>query len=404
MARTDQDTIALLDLGTAKTTILVVRVRDGRLRYAGHASVESKGTRKGLVVSLDAAVSTIRSAAEEVERRTGQTLDRVFLSLTGAHVRGLSGQAGISLTSRSREISRDDMRRVLNLARSVSMPDDREIVHVMPQEFVLDNQPGIHDPTGMLATRMEARVYMVTVSAGAKRNLVLAANRAGLEVEEVIFAPLAVSETCLPAEEREAGVAVVELGAGSTGILAFLRGSVHHAGSIPIGGDHFTNDIAVGFNTTPREAERIKRTFGVASGRHAHGQSMIEVPGLGNRPARMLPHERLGECIEPRARELIRLIREDLNRAGLMGALGAGLVLSGGGARMAGFQELAESELNVPVRLAIPSMIDGMPEEFAEPEQAFLVGATYYGHRILRRYTRPPNVWERIRLGLGLSN
>lgn len=403
MPRTDPETIGLLDLGTAKTTVLVLQIREDRLEYAGHATVESRGIRKGLIVQLDDAVATIRQATEAVEQQTGVPLDRVFVSINGAHVRGLSGQAGISLTSRSREITRDDIRRVLDLARNVSMPEDREIIYVGPQEFVLDHQPGIHDPTGMLASRMEARVYMITVSAGAMKNLVWAVNKASLAVEEVIFSPLAVSEACLPAEERESGVAVIEIGAGSTGILAYLRSAVHHAGAIPIGGDHFTNDVAVGFNTTPGEAERIKREYGFASYDLVRGQSLIEVPGFRGRPARMLPHRQLGECILPRAEELVDLIRADLERAGLLGALGAGLVLSGGGSRLPGLRELAETQLGVPVRMANPELIEGMPDEFASPEYAFLVGAGYYAHRVIRRAVRPVSLWNRLLERLNLA-
>lgn len=403
MPRTDPEIIGLLDLGTAKTTVLVLQIRDDRLVYAGHATVDSRGIRKGLIVQLDEAVASIRQATEMVERQTGVTLDRVFVGLNGAHVRGLSGQAGISLTSRSREITRDDIHRVLELARNVSMPEDREIIYVGPQEFVLDHQSGIHDPTGMLASRMEARVYMITVSAGAMKNLVWAVNKAGLAVEEVIFGPLAVSEACLTAEERETGVAVIEVGAGSTGILAYLRGAVHYAGAIPIGGDHFTNDVAVGFNTTPGEAERIKRTFGFASGHFVRDNVMIEVPGFRGRPARMLPHQQLGECILPRAEELVDLIGADLDRAGLQGALGAGLVLSGGGSRLPGLRELAEAQLGVPVRSANADLIEDMPDEFSGSEYAFLVGAGYYAHRVIRRAVRPASFWNRLWERLNLA-
>ncbi len=403
MPRTELETIGLLDLGTAKTTLLVLQIHEDRLVYAGHATVESTGIRKGLIVQLDAAVATIRRAMEMVEQRAGVTLDSVFVSLNGAHVRGLSGQAGISLTSRSREITRDDMHRVLDLARNVSMPEDREIIYVGPQEFVLDHQAGIHDPTGMLASRMEARVYMITVSAGAMKNLVWAVQKAGLAVDEVIFGPLGVSEACLPAEEREAGVAVVEVGAGSTGILAYLRSTVHYAGAIPVGGDHFTNDIAVGFNTTLHEAERIKREFGFASYDFVRGHSMIEVPGFRGRSARMLSHQQLGECVLPRAEELMEMIRADLERAGLLGALGAGLVLSGGGAKLPGLRELAEEHMDLPVRLAAPELIEGMPDEFASPEYAFLVGAGYYAHRVIRRAVRPVSLWNRLMARFNLA-
>ncbi|MHB8735534.1 MAG: cell division protein FtsA, partial [Terriglobales bacterium] len=237
--------------------------------------------------------------------------------------------------------------------------------------------------------------YIDTVATGAKQNLVVAANQAGLEVEELIFTPLAVAEASLRTEDRSLGVAVIEVGGGCTGLAVFSQNAVTHAGVIPVGGDHFTNDIAIAFNTPHREAEKIKCAFGFAAASYVQGGSQIEVPSVGDRAARMLPHRELCECIEPRAQELVRLIQEDLRRAGVLGTLGAGVLLSGGGSRLAGFPEMMESLLGLPVRPVAPALIQEMPDKLGDPEFAFALGATYYGHRVRARRARPKSAWQK---------
>lgn len=401
------DAFTLLDLGTAHTTLTQICLSDGAMRYAGHVRVPSQGMRKGQVISPPAAAEAIRQAATALEARTAIPVERVFLSLTGMHVKGVGSQAGAGLTSRSREVTREDVRRVLDLARAITLPEGRQILHVIPQEFVLDRQDGIHEPVGMLASRIEARVCIITVAANRKDNLVLAANHAGLAVEQLIFAPLAAAEASLQAQERHAGVAVVDMGAGSTGVVVYLHGSLAYVGVIPIGGDHFTSDIAIGLGTPPADAERIKCDYGGVDPSQVAENSEIEAPGAGGQPAQALSHRRLCEWIEPRARELIHLLREELGRSGVASAgvagptagnaLGAGLVLSGGGWRLQGFPELISSELGLPVRIAAPAPLDGMPEELSEPEYAFSVGACYYAHRLLVRQMRPPTMWDKLR-------
>lgn len=387
----------VLDLGTARTTLLQIRLREGVMEYAGHISVATAGMRKGAVVALEAVAHGIRSAAMGLEQMTGVPLERVFLSLTGAQVRGLAAQAGIALTSRSHEVTRDDARRALDLARTITIPEDRQILHVVPQEFVLDRQGGVHEPIGMLASRLEARIYAITAAIGAKDNLVLAANRAGLEVEELIFAPLGDAEACLAAEDRFEGVAIVDAGAGSTTMLCFSQGSLTHAAVIPIGGDHFTNDIAIGLGTAHADAERIKIQYGAATGEAIGETSVIEVPRAGesaDSPPRLVPLRKLCDCIEPRARELVRLIQAELDKAG---GLGAGVVLCGGAGRLPGFAELLAATTGLNVRPAAPALVTGMPEDLAEPEYAFTVGACYYAHRLLSRQQQVPGFWDKLR-------
>ncbi len=387
--------LAVLDLGTAKTVLAVCEERDGALHYLAHGEVESRGLRKGQVVQLDFATEAVKEAAAVVEARTGFPLERVFLSLTGAQPMALASQAGVALASRSREVTRDDARRALELARNLDLPSDREMLHVLPQEFVLDGQGGVRDPVGMLASRLEARVFILTVAAVAQHNAVLVANRAGLEVEEIIFAPLASAEILLKAEDREMGVAVVDIGAGSTSLMAYLHGAPFHATAIPVGGEHFTNDLAIAFNIPREEAERIKLAFGYATAADINDATLVETPSLAGRPARELPQRRICECLESRARELTQLLRDDLTRAGLLRGLGAGIYLTGGGGKLAGFAELLEEGLEMPVRMVAPELVNGMPQSLAAPEYSFLDGACCYGHRV--RYHRPPprKPWEK---------
>ena len=384
----------VLDLGTARTTLLQVSLEDGLLRYAGHITVASQGMKKGAVVSLPAAAERVRAAAAALEQRSGAAVERVLLSLTGVQVRGVTSQAGVALTSRSREITREDARRVLDLARSITLPEDRQILHVVPQEFVLDRQGGVQEPVGMLASRLEARIYAITVAATAKDNLVLAANRAGLEVEEIIFAPLAAAEAVLSAEERHAGVALLDMGAGTTGVLVYTQGGLAHAGTVPIGGDHFTNDIAAGLGTPAAEAERIKCDYGAVAASFAGEASAIELPGVGDLPARAVSRRRLCECIEARARELVGMIQAEVSKGG---TLGGGIVVVGGGWRLQGLREMLAASTGMPVRVAQPAPIDGMPALLQEPEFAFACGACYYAHRLLARQTHAPTLWEKLK-------
>ncbi|MGH9418280.1 MAG: cell division protein FtsA [Terriglobales bacterium] len=386
-------TLGLLDLGTARIRLLQVRLLDGQMHYAGHVEQPSQGMRKGAVVALGEASAGLRQAVAELERQTGLPLERVYVSLTGAHVRGISSQAGLALTSRSREVSREDARRVLDLARGIHLPADRQTLHVVPQEFVLDHQGGIHEPVGMLASRLEAKIYAITASAAIKDNLVIAANQAGLEVEELIFAPLAAAEACLAAEQRQAGVALVDMGAGSTGMVVYQQGSLMQASVVPVGGDHFTSDIAVGLNTPLNEAERIKHAFGAVA-ETWDSATAIEVPNQGGDEPRLLPQARLGECIEPRAQELVGLIQRELERRG---GLGAGVVVVGGGGRLPGLLDLLSRSSGLPVRIVTPEPIAGLPTALIQPEWACLVGACYYAHRLVARQQHRPSLWDKLR-------
>jgi cell division protein FtsA len=283
--------------------------------------------------------------------------------------------------SRPREITRDEIRQAVDKARTLPLPGDREIVHLLPQEFILDDQTGVQDPTGMMATRLEVRVHIVTASSSATQNVVSAVNRAGVHVDDTVFEPLACADSVLRSDERELGVCLVDVGAGSSDIIVFQQGAVAHTAVIPVGGDHFTGDLSVGMCTPLAEAETIKRTFGNAAVTLIPEGNEVEVPSVGDRPSRLMPQRMIGEILEPRARELFELLRENLRHAGVMEHCVAGIVLSGGGSRLPGMMDIAESVLRKAVRLAWPTPMAKMPAALAEPDFSTALGMIYYGHR-----------------------
>ena len=368
-------------MGSAKTTALVVEVTDGGLRYRGHGVAESRGSRKGVIVELDKAVAAIQQAVEQAEDSAGTPVEHATVGIAGGHVRGVNSQGGISFGTRAREITRDEIRQAVDKARAVPLPADREILHLLPQEFILDDQSGIRDPLGMMGTRLEVRVHIVTAASSATQNVVMAVNRAGVHVDDTVFEPLACADSVLRSDERELGVCLAEIGAGSTDVVVFQDGAVAHTAVIPIGGDHFTSDLSVGLCTPVAEAEKIKRLYGNTVVTLIPENNEVEVPSVGDRPSRMIRQRMVGEILEPRARELFELIRDNLRHAGMLDICVGGVVLSGGASRLAGILDVAESVLRHPVRLAWPAPIPKMPAVLAEPEYATVLGIAFYAHR-----------------------
>src|SRR3954454_9818806 len=264
MANQQASYITAIDVGSAKTCALVAELTDAGLRYRGHGVAESRGSRKGVIAELDKAIASIQRAVEAAEDVAGAPVEHAIIGIGGAHVRGVNSHGGISLGTRPREIGRDEIKQAVERGRAIPLPADREILHLLPQEFILDDQTGVNDPLGMMAARLEVRVHMVTVSSSALQNVVTAVNRAGVHVDDTVFEPLACADATLRADERELGVCLADLGAGSTSIIVFQEGAVAHTGVIPIGGDHFTSDLSVGLCTPVAEAEKIKRLYGNA--------------------------------------------------------------------------------------------------------------------------------------------
>jgi cell division protein FtsA len=381
MANQHANLLAVIDVGSAKTCALVAETTDNGLRYRGHGVAESRGSRKGVIVDLDKAVSSIQKAVEMAEDAAGAPIEHALVGVAGSHVRGLNSHGGITFGTRPREIAKEEIRMAVDRARAIQLPADREILHLLPQEFILDEQPGVHDPLGMMAARLEVRVHMVTSASSATQNVVTAVNRAGVHVDDTVFEPLACADSILRADERDLGVCLADIGAGSTELAVFHQGAVAYTGVIPVGGDHFTSDLSVGLCTPVNEAEKLKKLYGNAIVTLIPEGNEVEVPSVGDRPSRLMPQRLLGEILEPRARELCEMLRDTLRQSGTFDICLAGLVLSGGGSRLPGLIDIAESVLRKPVRLSWPVPLAKMPTELAEPEYATALGMVYYGHR-----------------------
>ena len=373
--------LTAIDVGSSKTCALVTEVTDSGLRYCGHAIGESRGMRKGVIVDLEKAVGCVRSAVEEAEEIVGAPVEDAVVGVAGPHIRGVNSRGGISIGSRAREITREDIRSAVERARAIALPGDREVLHLLPQEFILDEQAGIRDPEGMVGSRLEVQVHVVTAASTATQNIVSALNRAGIHVENTVLEPLAAAEGVLRSDERELGVCLADIGSGSTDVIVYYEGAVAHTFAVPIGGDHFTNDAAVGLRTPLVEAEKLKRLFGSAVVTRIPEANEIEVPGIGDKPSRLMPQRFLSEILEPRARELFEIMREGLRHAGVLDLCATGAVLTGGASRMNFMCEIAEGILRRPARLGTPSAISKMPGELADPEFATLVGLAHYGYR-----------------------
>jgi cell division protein FtsA len=373
-----------LDIGSTKTSALIAEIDDDQVKFLALGAAESKGLRKGLIVNLDSTVSSIRRAVEEAEGVANVPVESALIGVAGSHVRGVNSRGGVTLGHRPRDIERDDVRRAIDAARNISLPEDREVLHVLPHEFLVDAQEGIRDPVGMIGQRLETNVHLVTSSIAATQNLVTAANRAGILISDTVLEPLASAESCLTQDERDLGVCLLDIGGGTTEMIVYGGGVVRHTSAVAVGGDHFTNDLAVGLRTPIPEAERIKRHHGCAAASMLHEDGAIEIASVGDRPPRTIFARMLIEILEPRANELLALIRDDLQRAGLDKQIPAGFVLAGGGGRLHGVLELTEQTFHLPVRIAEPKGLVDMPEQVAQPEYATVVGLVMYGAKARR--------------------
>ncbi|HEV7219434.1 MAG TPA: cell division protein FtsA [Terriglobales bacterium] len=381
MPNSHEDLLIGIDVGSAKTCVLVAEATDTGLRYRGHGIAESRGSRKGVIVDLEKAVSSIQKAVELAEDACGVPIEHALLGVSGAHVRGVNTQGGLSFGTRTREISRDEIRLAVDKARAIAMPADREILHLLPHEFILDDHTSVHDPLGMLAGRLEVRVHMITAAASATQNVITAVNRAGVHVDDTIFEPLACADSVLRADERELGVCLADIGAGSTSLVVFQEGAVAHTAVLPVGGDHFTSDLSVGLCTPLAEAEKIKKLYGHAIVTLIPEGNEVEVPSVGDRVSRLISQRMVGEILGPRARELFEMLRDSLRHSGMLEICLAGIVLTGGASRLPGMLDIADSVLRRPVRLSWPLPLAKMPSTLAQPEYAMAIGMIFYGHR-----------------------
>jgi cell division protein FtsA len=387
-----------LDIGSTKTCVLLAEMDGEQVRFLALGAAESKGLRKGLIVNLDSTVSSIRRAVEEAEGVANVPVESAVIGVAGGHVRGVNSRGGVSLGPRPRDIEREDVKRAIDTARNIALPEDREVLHVLPHEFLVDAQSGIHDPIGMVGQRLEANVHIVTSSSAATQNLVSAANKAGILVNDTVLEPLASAEACLTQDEKDLGCCLLDIGGGTTELVVYGGGVVRYTGAVAIGGDHFTNDLAVGLRTPIPEAERIKKHHGVAAASLMRTDDAIEIASVGDRPPRTIFTRILIEIIEPRAQELLGMVADDLQRAGLDKQIPAGLVLAGGAARLHGLLEMVEDGFHLPGRIGEPRGILDLPEQVSVPEYATAVGLVLYAAKARRAVpVRSGNLVSKLR-------
>ncbi|HEY7820334.1 MAG TPA: cell division protein FtsA [Vicinamibacteria bacterium] len=376
----------------------------GRVDIIGIGSTESKGIRKGVVINLEQTVDSIKRVVEEAELMAGVEIDSAHVGLAGSHIKGFNSRAVVAITGKTREISREDVFRAIDAAKAISLPNDREIIHVVPQEFVVDGHDGIDDPTGMTGARLEANVHIITASATATANIVTCVNRAGMEVTETVLEQLAAAEAVLTSDEKELGVALVDIGGGTTDLAIFDKGSIWHTAVLPTGGDHFTSDVAVGLRTPIADAEKIKKKYGCALATMISEEDTIEVPSVGGRKTRILPRQLLSDIIQPRAEEICHLIYDEITRAGYERVLNSGVVFTGGSASLEGLAEVADRIFDMPIRCGAPAGVGGLVDVIANPSYATSVGLVLYAHRVranklLSTTASPPwwRIWDRFR-------
>jgi cell division protein FtsA len=378
VATPDKQMIVGLDIGTSKIVALVAEIdEDDNIEIIAIGSHPSQGLKKGVVINIDSTVNAIGKAVEEAERMAGVEIRSVFAGIAGSHIKSLNSHGIVAI--KNAEVEQDDVDRVVDAARAVAIPADQRILHVLPQEFIIDNQDGIHQPVGMSGVRLEAKVHLVTGSISASQNIAKCIQRCNLEVEDVILEQLASSHAVLTDDERDLGVLLVDMGGGTTDIAIFTEGAIRHTAVIPVAGDQVTNDIAVAFRTPTQFAEEIKVKYACALRQLASPDDMIEVPGVGDRNARRLARQTLAEVVEPRYEELLGLVQSELRRSGFEDACAAGVVLTGGTSKMEGVVELAEEIFHMPVRLGVPQHVKGLSEVTRNPIHATGVGLLLYG-------------------------
>jgi cell division protein FtsA len=371
-----------LDVGTSKTTAVVGEAVDGGgLNIVGAGVAESRGIRRGVVVNVDAAVESIKKAIDEAELMAGVEIDTVHLGLSGPHMKGFNSRGVVAVAGKNREVAREDVRRAIDAAKAVALPTGREILHVLPQDFVVDDQDGIDKPVGMTGARLEVNVHIITGNASSTQNVVACVNRAGVEVASMVLGQLAASEAVLTEDEKELGVALVDIGGGTADLAIFERGSLWHTAVVSVGGDHFTNDIAVGLRMPIPEAEKLKRKCGCALSGMVDDDETMEVASVGGRRPRVMARRILSEILQPRAEEIFHLVWDEIRRAGYEKSLNSGIVLAGGGAILDGLPEIAEQIFDLPIRRGYPTGVGGLVDHVNSPAFAAAVGLAVFARR-----------------------
>jgi len=387
-----------LDIGTTKMCAVVGELHPDGIEIVGIGSHPSEGLRKGVVVNIEKTVDSIKEAIQEAETMAGCEITSVYAGIAGGHIKGFNSHGVIAL--KDREVTKKDIERVIEAASAVAIPMDREVIHVLTQEFIVDDQDGITDPLGMSGVRLEAKIHIVTGAVTSAQNIIKCANRAGLDVCDIVLESLASSEAVLTEEERNLGVSLLDFGGGTTDLAVFSRGTIKHTSVLPLGGDNLTYDISIGLRTPKNEAEKIKIKYGCALSSAIGKDETIEVPGVGGRKPRVMSRQILGEILEPRVEEILTLIYNELVRAGYENMINSGVVITGGSAELPGVPEIAEQIFNVPARVGHPQGIKGLAEVVNKPMYATAVGLVLYGARSVKEgkkfRIRDTNIFARV--------
>ena len=391
MPRTEEKYIVALDIGTSKVCVLVGEINDrNQIEIIGKGTSPMKGTRRGNIINLDQAVDAVKKAVDEAEVMAGLQIESVYVGVSGDHIRSVNSRGVVSVMGKHKEIGREDIDRVIEASKSINVPAELELLHVIPREFVVDGQDGIHDPLGMTATRLEANVHIVTGARTHDQNILTAVNKAGIAVQELVLEQLAAAEAVLTQDEREMGVLLMDLGAGTTDYAVFLEGNVVHTNVLPVGAGHFTSDISVVLRTPMEDAERIKKRYGCALASLVTEDDPIEVPTVGGRAPKILSKQELTGILEPRAAEIAKLVYRDLEKVGLEKEIRSGVVIVGGGAEMDGMVEIAEQIFDQSARRGVPRGLGGLSDTVAGPEWAAAAGLLLWGFRTEAKVRRRP--------------
>jgi len=366
-----------LDIGTTKICCVVGELSQGEVNIIGIGTHPSIGLRKGVVVNIESTVDSIKKAVEEAELMSGCEISSVYTGIAGGHITGFNSRGIVAI--KGPEITETDVERVIDAARAVAIPMDREVIHVLPQEYIVDEQAGIQNPVGMAGVRLEAKIHIVTGAVTSAHNIVKCCNRSGLDVCDIVLESLASGEAVLTGEEKELGTALLDLGGGTTDLAIFCDKNIRHTFVLALGGNNLTNDIAIGLRAPHADAEKIKTRYGTCLSKSVSADDMIEVPGMGGRDARKLPRQILGEILEPRMEEIFTLAKREVYRAGLENSIPSGLVLTGGTSLLEGATEIAESVFNLQTRLGKPQGITGLVDVVNNPMYATGVGLVLYG-------------------------
>ncbi len=376
----NEHTVVGLDVGTTKIGAIIGEVNlDGMVDIIGVGTAPSRGLRRGVVINIDHTVASIRKAVEDAELMAGVRVESVYAGISGGHIKGINSHGVIAI--KNREVTSVEVARVVDAARAVALPLDREVIHILPQEFMVDDQEGIKEPIGMAGVRLEAKVHIITGAVSAAQNIVRCCHRSGLRVDDLVLQQMASAEAVLSPDEKELGVCLVDVGGGTTDIAVFMEGAVQHTAVISVGGDQLTNDIAVGLRTPMVEAEKIKKRYGCALSAIVTKDETFTVPGVGGRSPRVLSRCALADITEPRLEEMLRLVRRELEKHNLLSSIASGMVLTGGSVAVEGMCELAEQLFDMPVRLGYPIGISGLVDVVNSPIYATGVGLALWGSR-----------------------